>query len=221
METPNPLKRTRIGFNPCLTAGLDEAGRGCLAGPVVAAAVILNPAKPVSGLADSKTLSRKKREDLQKSIKANALAWSIGISWQKRIDRINILQATLEAMARAVCVLKTHPESLLIDGLFIIPENMLAGKIPHLPEQSAIVGGDQSRPAISAASILAKCFRDRLMITLSRKWPEYGFAKHKGYGTREHIKALEKFGPCPLHRMTFKRVRPSGGLPLLPESESP
>lgn len=190
-----------------LIAGIDEAGRGCLAGPVVAAAVILNPANPVYGLADSKSLRPKKREELSAAIKNQALAWSLGLCWQERIDKVNILQATFEAMAKAVRSLKLGPSHLLIDGSFCIPERLLANKCSTIPKQSAIVRGDQTEACISAASILAKCFRDKLMLSLSRKWPNYGFAQHKGYGTKEHLRTLGIYGPCPLHRMTFKKVR--------------
>lgn len=189
-----------------LAAGVDEAGRGCLAGPVVAAAVILNPDRRIEGLADSKALSPSARERLKILIEANALAWGLGLSWQKRIDQINILQATFEAMAKAVRSLKIQPSLLLVDGPFAIPGRLLDGGANL--EQTAIIKGDQTLPCVSAASIVAKCFRDKLMSALARKWPAYGFERHKGYGTKEHLKALKGHGPCPLHRMTFKGVHP-------------
>lgn len=192
-------------------AGVDEAGRGCLAGPVVAAAVILNPDRPIKGLADSKTLSPSARERLKTLIEANSLAWGLGLSWQKRIDKINILQATFEAMAKAVRSLKIRPSILLIDGPFIIPGRLLDGEARL--EQTAVIKGDQTCPCISAASIVAKCFRDKLMTSLARKWPAYGFERHKGYGTKEHLEALKALGSCPLHRMTFKGVRPPSAQP--------
>ena len=187
-----------------LVAGVDEAGRGCLAGPVAAAAVILDPRRPIAGLADSKSLSASKREALAAEIKAKALAWGLGLSWQRRIDEINILQATFEAMGKAARSLKIQPSLLLIDGPHRVPSPALGLPIP----QKAIVRGDQSEPCISAASILAKCFRDLLMSRLDRKWPAYGFARHKGYGVPAHLAALREHGPCPLHRMSFRRVRP-------------
>jgi ribonuclease HII len=181
-----------------LTAGIDEAGRGCLAGPVVAAAVIL-PFFFVPGLADSKKISSGKRNLVAADIKKMALAWSVGITWHGEIDRINILQATLKAMVKAVSRLKIKPDHILIDGNQKIPLNI---------SQQTIVGGDGSEPCISAASILAKTFRDRLMISLDHKYPGYGFAGHKGYGTREHLMRIRRLGPSPIHRMTFSGVRP-------------
>lgn len=183
---------------PKFIAGIDEAGRGCLAGPVVASAVILGPAC-VQGLTDSKKLSPAKRSFLAAQIKNSALAWSIGISWPGEIDRINILQATLQAMAKAVKRLKIHPCHVLIDGNQQIPVNI---------SQQTIIGGDGSEPCISAASILAKTFRDRLMISLAHKYPGYDFARHKGYGTRDHLKSIRALGPSPIHRMTFRGVKP-------------
>lgn len=183
-------------------AGIDEAGRGSLAGPVVAAAVILPSHFNLPGLKDSKLLSPQKRSRLASQIIQEALALSLGVIWQQRIDKINILQATFEAMSMAVSRLKVRPDQLLIDGNKTIPVHL----VPDIIKQTAIIDGDKTEPCISAASILAKTHRDRLMICLDKTWPEYGFGKHKGYGTQEHIKALNEFGPCPLHRMTFKRV---------------
>ena len=196
-----------------LTAGIDEAGRGCLAGPVVAAAVILPITFDLPGLNDSKACSESLRENLAPRIKSCALSWGLGVVWPPQIDDINILQATFVAMSHAVRVLRKSPTLLLVDGNKTVPSSILA---PHwqknhcaqLPVQRAIVGGDKSEPAISAASILAKTFRDRLMRQLAHRWPGYGFEKHKGYGTREHLDALRRLGPCPIHRLTFRGVVP-------------
>lgn len=273
-------------FTPpnCPFAGVDEAGRGCLAGPVVAAAVLLPQKHPIVGLADSKKLSTAKRDKLSLEIKHHAIAWSVGVVWPRTIDTINILQATFLAMARAVYSLKHPVPLLLIDGNKTIPEHVLVAsrsffrwhrgnqvytqqqsisqctlplehfpqsttsetpqnkyakqptpieraplvplqgfsitpigtrKIqtfsPHflLPEQRAFVGGDDFVPSISAASIIAKTFRDNLMIHLDRHYPLYGFAQHKGYGTAEHLAAIAQHGACPQHRLTFKGVRPA------------
>lgn len=194
-----------------LIAGIDEAGRGCLAGPVVAAAVILPQAFELTGLADSKALSARTREALAPRIKACAVAWGLGVVWNRRIDRINILAATFEAMSLAARSLATPPDVLLIDGNKIVPEATLAPlwrrvRQAPLPRQRAIVRGDASVAAISAASILAKTFRDRLMCALGRRWPGYGFERHKGYGTADHLAALRRLGPCPLHRRSFRGV---------------
>jgi ribonuclease HII len=191
-------------------AGIDEAGRGCLAGPVVAAAVILPESFTLPGLADSKTLSPARRAGLAEAVTRIAVAWSLGVVWPRDIDRLNILQATLTAMSRAAATLGTRPEGLLIDGNSRIPEDMLAaaGCIP-LPVQRAIVNGDAVVPIISAASIIAKTFRDTLMTRLDLRYPGYGFAAHKGYGTPEHYNALRELGPCRMHRLTFRGVRPA------------
>lgn len=192
-----------------LAAGIDEAGRGCLAGPVVAAAVILPVRFDLPGLADSKKLSASKRERLAPAIKACAIAWGLGVVWPERICQINILQATFEAMAKAARSLSTRPERLLIDGPMIIPEAVLARIWPERgpgPEQKAIVRGDDLEPAISAASIVAKTFRDGLMKRLDRRFPGYGLARHKGYGTSKHRTALAELGPSRLHRATFRGV---------------
>lgn len=194
----------------CQIAGVDEAGRGSLAGPVAAAAVILDPIRPIHGLADSKLLSPSRRENLAAQIRQNALAWSVGLIWQERIDQINILAASLEAMAKAVSCLKTRPGKILIDGNQLVPVQTLIKywkAADPFPKQECLVGGDRLNAAISAASIIAKTFRDRLMTALSRKWPQYDFARHKGYGTREHLAALRQFGSCPLHRQTFRGVK--------------
>lgn len=200
---------TLAGAPAELTAGLDEAGRGCLAGPVVAAAVILPAVFNLDGLADSKKLSANARERLRSAIMACAGAWSVGVVWPRRIEEINILNASLEAMARACGTLQVAPRRLLIDGNKRINEAVLAQFWRHkapLPAQKAIVHGDALMPAISAASILAKTYRDMLMARLERRWPGYGFAKHKGYGTREHLTALAALGPCPMHRRGFRGV---------------
>lgn len=190
-----------------LAAGIDEAGRGCLAGPVVAAAVILPARFHLPGLADSKKLSASKRESLAPAIRACAIAWGLGVIWPERICEINILQATFEAMAKAAHSLATRPERLLIDGPMIIPAAVMARIWPERgPEQTAIVRGDDLEPAISAASIVAKTFRDGLMRKLDKRFPGYGFARHKGYGTSEHRAALAELGPSRLHRATFRGV---------------
>ncbi len=178
-------------------AGVDEAGRGPLAGPVVAAAVILDPLKPIEGLADSKVLSERKRERLYEEIKERALSWSIALATVEEIDNINILQASLLAMSRAVEGLTIQPEQVLVDG----------NKLPKLSMPAlAIVKGDSKVQAISAASILAKVTRDRIMSLYHKKYPEYGFQQHKGYPTETHRIALRKFGPSAIHRLTFYGV---------------
>ena len=193
------------------TAGIDEAGRGCLAGPVVAGAVILPQQYDLPGLTDSKACTARQRHLLAPLIKKCALAWGLGIIWPGRIDHINILQATFEAMSLAIRHLRTTPALLLIDGDKTVPEHVLArlwsqGHAGTPPRQRAIIQGDATEPAISAASILAKTCRDRLMTSLDKRWPGYGFAVHKGYGTREHYEALRRLGPCPQHRLTFRGV---------------
>jgi len=182
-------------------AGVDEAGRGPLAGPVVVAAVILDPARPIKGLADSKALTARQRGALYQTIISHAHAYAIVEVGPMEIDQINILQATLRGMARAVAALKIKPARVLLDGNQIPPE--LADIAV------AIVGGDASEPAISAASILAKVFRDRLMSDMETHFPGYGFAKHKGYPTPEHLDALDRYGPCTLHRRSFAPVADS------------
>lgn len=180
------------------TAGVDEAGRGPLAGPVVAAAVILNPDHPIGGLTDSKKLSAAQREVLEQNIRDHAIAWALGRAEVEEIDRINILQATLLAMQRAVQALPLQPRSVLVDG----------NQCPRLLIQTqAVVKGDLLIPAISAASILAKQCRDREMIELDRLFPAYGFAVHKGYPTRAHLAALDEHGICRVHRRSYAPVR--------------
>ncbi len=199
------------GLPASVIAGIDEAGRGCLAGPVVAAAVILPEGVVIPGLDDSKVLSATRRDGLAAQIGAVALAWGIGVVWPREIDRINILQATLKAMCHAASVLKVRPEALLIDGNQTLPEPLFRQRPavwPVSPRQRAIIDGDALVPVISAASIVAKTFRDMLMDKLDRRYPGYGFAKHKGYGSKEHFAALRELGPCPLHRKTFRGVLP-------------
>ncbi|HXG28182.1 MAG TPA: ribonuclease HII [Nevskiales bacterium] len=181
-----------------LIAGVDEAGRGPLAGPVVAAAVILHPDRPIEGLADSKTLSAARRERLAREIQASARAWALGRAEPDEIDTLNILQASLLAMARAVTALSQPPDEILVDGRHLPPVTCPA---------RAIVGGDASVPAISAASILAKVARDTEMLVLDAQYPQYGFARHKGYPTAEHLAALRAHGACAIHRRSFAPVR--------------
>ena len=180
-----------------LVAGVDEAGRGPLAGPVVAAAVILDELQPIVGLNDSKKLSAKRREKLYDEIFAKALCCSIAEASVQEIDQLNILQATMLAMRRAVDGLRLKPARVLVDG----------NRIPVLDVRAeAIVQGDAKVPAISAASILAKVHRDRLCAQLHTHYPVYGFDRHKGYGTAEHLQALQAHGPTPWHRMSFAPV---------------
>ena len=186
-------------FRNFLTAGVDEAGRGPLAGPVVVAAVILDKANPIEGLDDSKKLSEKKREELFELIVERALGYSIVEVDPKQIDEMNILQATLFGMSKAVKELDPKPEFVLIDG------NQVPYDLRDIAK--AVVGGDAYHDCISAASILAKVTRDRIMVRLSGKYPQYNFAKHKGYPTKEHIEALGKYGACEIHRKSFEPVR--------------
>ena len=180
-----------------LVAGVDEAGRGPLAGPVFAAAVILDARNPIKGLADSKKLTALRREKLFDEIRARALCCSIAQASVQEIDQINILQASLLAMRRAVEGLRLRPVKVLVDGNRIPVLDVLA---------EAIVQGDALVPAISAASILAKVQRDRWCVELDAQFPDYGFAKHKGYGTAQHLQALREFGACEQHRRTFRPV---------------
>jgi len=191
----NHLIKTTQNF---LIAGVDEAGRGPLAGPVVAAAVILDPLRPIDGLADSKILSERKRESLFEIIKAVALSWSVGVASVEEIDEFNILQATFLAMQRAVNGLAIQPHKVLIDG----------NRLPslHIPAQ-AIVKGDSKVKVISAASILAKVERDRIMADFHKKYPDFSFHLHKGYGTQQHLTEIKQFGILPIHRKTFNPVK--------------
>jgi ribonuclease HII len=181
-----------------LTAGVDEAGRGPLAGPVMAAAVILNPAQPIAGLADSKQLSKHRRDSLETEIKKKALAWSVASADVEEIDTLNILHATMLAMQRAVTALYPAPLLALIDG------NRCPSPLPC--RTVAIIKGDQTVAAISAASILAKGARDRELLKLEELYPGYGFARHKGYPTKEHLMCLERLGVTPVHRRSFGPV---------------
>ena len=176
--------------------GVDEAGRGPLAGPVCAAAVILPPGEELPGINDSKKLSEKRREQLYEQITQRALAWSVAFASAQEIDRVNILQATFLAMRRAVEGLQTTPALVLVDG------NRDPGL--GLPTRT-VVGGDGKSAAIAAASILAKVSRDRYLLQLDRQYPQYAFAKHKGYGTQLHYQLLGQYGPCPEHRRSFLR----------------
>ena len=186
-----------------LVAGVDEAGRGPLAGPVVAAAVILDPQRPIQGLDDSKKLSPARREQLASDIRARALSWAVGWADPGEIDEINILAATMLAMRRAIGCLDVMPAGVQVDG----------NRLPDLAfgdvqlEGEAIVGGDGKVAAIGAASIIAKTTRDGIMEFLDRIHPEYEFARHKGYGTRVHLERLRRFGPCEQHRASFAPVR--------------
>ena len=194
------VKQTLFQQRLGLTAGVDEAGRGPLAGPVVAAAVVLHPNDGIEGLADSKALTPARREQLAHDVRARALAWAIGWADAAEIDAINILQATHLAMRRAIIGLRIRPVSVQVDG----------NRLPNLVfdgqqiDGDAIVGGDASVPAISAASIIAKVWRDGQMTQLDRLYPAYGFARHKGYGTAQHMKILARIGPCPAHRRSFR-----------------
>ncbi len=187
-----------IDAGTLLVAGVDEAGRGPLAGPVVAAAVILSPRRPVEGVTDSKKLTPRRREILARTIKERAVAWAIARADVEEIDRINILQASLLAMQRAVAALDPSPHRVQVDG-------------NHCPAFScpaeAIVGGDGKEAAIGAASILAKVARDEEMVMLDRRYPGYGLARHKGYPTREHLQAIERLGVTAIHRRSFKPIR--------------
>ncbi len=182
-----------------LVCGVDEVGRGPLAGAVVAAAVILDPGRPIEGLDDSKKLSERRREQLYAEIQDRALAWSLGRAEVEEIDRLNILQASLLAMRRAVEGLSPRPSHALVDGNHV-PRGLACSA-------RAVVGGDGSEPAIAAASILAKVTRDREMVRLDAEYPGYGLARHKGYPTRAHIEALRERGVTPIHRRSFGPVR--------------
>ncbi len=182
----------------CLIAGVDEAGRGPLIGSVVAAAVILDPLHPIEGLDDSKKLSAKKREYLYTQITSNSVCWAIAEATYEEIDHLNILQASLLAMQRAVYALGIPPQYVLIDG----------NRCPDLPYPTrAIVGGDRLESSISAASILAKVFRDRQMRILHQQYPDYGFDAHKGYPTAAHLSALRQLGALPEHRRSYRPIR--------------
>ena len=211
-------------------AGVDEAGRGPLAGPVVAAAVVFDPGSFNPDIRDSKLLSPKKRESLAEWIKERAASWAVGVADPREIDDLNILRASLLAMARAVRGLMVTPDYLMIDGPHGIPAASLVGDggpWTAAPAQRTVKGGDRLCFSIAAASIIAKVARDRMMVELDAIYPEYGFASHKGYRSRRHSAALDRHGPCPVHRRSFKPVReswerrapgavsaPGGGLPV-------
>lgn len=188
---------------PGLVAGVDEAGRGPLAGPVVAAAVILDPVRPIDGLADSKALAPRRREALAVAIRSCSVAWSLGWADVGEIDAVNILQATFLAMRRALAALGSAPAHVIVDG----------DRCPSLEGLSldctleAVIEGDVTVPSVSAASILAKCARDAHMIELDLRYPGYGFASHKGYPTAAHVEALHALGPSPVHRRSFAPVQ--------------
>ena len=200
MRSNKPWRAEQVALPwdvPGLVAGVDEAGRGPLAGPVVAAAVILDDLKPIPGLADSKTLSARQRERLSEAIHARALCFSVALASVEEIDRLNILQATLLAMRRAVMGLRLKPHKVLVDG----------NRLPTLDIMAeAVVQGDRKVPAISAASILAKVARDRWCLEIDAEYPLYGFAAHKGYGTAQHLAALQRHGATPWHRRSFSPV---------------
>jgi len=181
-----------------IVAGVDEAGRGPLAGPVFAAAVILDPMRPITGLADSKTLGERKRDSLYLTIKEAALSWSIAEASVEEIDELNILQATLLAMQRAINGLNVPPDEVLVDGNCLPKLSMPA---------QAIVKGDSKVQAISAASILAKVERDKLMSGYYERYPDFSFHLHKGYGTKQHLAEIERFGFLDIHRKTFNPVK--------------
>jgi len=188
----------RLVGDALVVAGVDEAGRGPLAGPVVAAAVVLDPAVKWKGFNDSKQLAPDVREALYARVLLEARAFSWSVVGPRAIDHMNIRRASLEAMRRAVSRLRVQPTMLLVDGLDRVPG--------HGCDQQAVVDGDARCLSIAAASVVAKVVRDRIMERLDRVWPAYGFAKHKGYGTPEHMEALDRVGPCPLHRYSFSPV---------------
>ncbi len=200
-----PEQRTLDWVGPGLMAGVDEAGRGPLAGPVVAAAVILDDERPILGLADSKTLTPQRREALYDEIRAKALCVAIAEASVQEIDQLNILRATLLAMQRAVLGLRLRPARVLVDGNQLPVLDVLA---------EAVVKGDALVPAISAASILAKVHRDRWCAEVHGQFPQYGFHVHKGYGTPAHMEALRVHGACALHRQSFAPVRSAGAVRL-------
>jgi len=200
MRSKKPWRAEQVALPwdvPGLVAGVDEAGRGPLAGPVVAAAVILDDMKPIPGLADSKTLSARQRERLSEAIHASALCFSVAQASVEEIDQLNILQATLLAMRRAVMGLRLKPQKVLVDG----------NRLPTLDiVAEAVVQGDRTVQAISAASILAKVARAHWCLEMDAQYPAYGFAAHKGYGTAQHLAALQRHGATPWHRRSFSPV---------------
>jgi ribonuclease HII len=197
------MQQLQADFSTDLVAGVDEAGRGPLAGPVVAAAVILHPERCIAGLCDSKQLGAARREALQTIIKSEALCWSVAWSDRAEIDAMNILAATMLAMRRAILGLAVVPRRVQVDGNRLPDLRFRDGSIDGL----AIVGGDARIESISAASIIAKTTRDRLMVAMHARYPQYEFARHKGYGTKLHRARLREHGPCPEHRLSFSPVR--------------
>jgi ribonuclease HII len=205
-----PFEADAIAQGFKAVAGVDEVGRGPLAGPVVAAAVVLPPGFTHSEIKDSKMLSAKQRENLAPVIQKAAESWALGIVDVEGIDRLNILRASLTAMAQALHGLSSQPDCVLIDGNQKIPVEILAvsgGNTPKPLYQKTIVKGDQLCLSIAAASIIAKVARDQMMIDFDKQYPEYGFAGHKGYGSAAHLAALQRYGPTPIHRRSFKPVR--------------
>ena len=194
---PLAFERNAHLFGYARIAGLDEAGRGPLAGPVVAAAVVLPPDRLISGVTDSKQVPEPERERLYDVIRGQALCYGIGIVGERTIDEVNIYQATIIAMERALQALSPQPDYLLLDAM-----TLPRVSIP----QKSLIKGDCRSHSIAAASILAKVARDRLMCDLHKKYPQYNFEKHKGYGTREHIALIQKYGPCDAHRKSFNPV---------------
>ncbi len=198
-SVPDPFfheaKARKAGFD--LIAGVDEVGRGPLAGPVAAAAVILPEGLTLPGIKDSKQMTEKAREKAFSVIHHKALAVSVGVVSHRFIDEFNILKASLEAMKRAVLSLRPAAKYLLVDGIYTV-------SVP-IP-QKCLKKGDQRSMSISAASVMAKVYRDRIMRSYDERFPEYGFRDNKGYGTQKHLAALRRYGPCPIHRLTFKRV---------------
>lgn len=197
------MQQSRIQFSKGLAAGIDEAGRGPLAGPVVAAAVILDTNRPIDGLRDSKKLTALRREILAVEIRQHALCWAVAWADAAEIDRLNILQATLLAMRRAILGLRVTPQCVKVDGNRLPSLEFFSVRL----EGEAIIGGDDIVEAISAASILAKVQRDRMMTQYDKIFPGYGFSQHKGYGTADHREKIRKLGPCDLHRRSFAPVK--------------
>ncbi|MCL6499048.1 MAG: ribonuclease HII [Firmicutes bacterium] len=199
----------RAGYR--YVAGVDEAGRGPLAGPVVAAAVVLDGRSRIPGLQDSKRLSPRQREEVAEAIRRKAVSWAVAQATVEEVDRLNVLHASRLAMRRAVEQLSVRPSVVLVDGGW--------GLVTDLP-QRVVVGGDGTVACIAAASVLAKVERDRIMVELDRAYPGYGFAQHKGYACPAHLEALRRLGPSPVHRRSFAPVR-TLGLDLWPDSQNP
>ena len=197
------MQHSQADFSTDLVAGVDEAGRGPLAGPVMAAAVILHPERPIAGLRDSKKLAVPRREALETAIKSHAVCWSVAWADRAEIDALNILVATMLAMRRAILGLAIAPRGVYVDGNRLPDLRFRDGSIDGL----AVVGGDDRIESISAASIIAKTARDRLMVAMHARYPHYEFARHKGYGTELHRARLREHGPCPEHRRSFWPVR--------------